>query len=46
MTLGNAADAFWPLNRLTWLGAGLALLATSLILAQREEPLLHEVLTE
>jgi hypothetical protein len=46
MTLGNAADAFWPLNRLTWLGAGLALLAISYILAQREEPLLHEVSTE
>jgi hypothetical protein len=46
MTLGNATDAFWPLNRLTWLGAGLALLAISFILAQREEPLLHEVPTE
>ena len=46
MTLGNPGDAYWPLNRLLWLGLGLALLALSLRLAQREEALLHEVSNE
>jgi hypothetical protein len=43
MTMGNPQAALWPLNRLIWLGLGAVLLALSLKLAQREEPLLHEV---
>jgi hypothetical protein len=43
MTMGNPQAALWPLNRLIWLGLGAVLFALSLKLAQREEPLLHEV---
>jgi len=43
MTMGNPQSALWPLNRLIWLGLGVVLFALSLKLAQREEPLLHEV---
>lgn len=46
MTLGASGDAYWRVNRLLWLGLGLALLALSLRLAQREEPLLHEASNE
>jgi hypothetical protein len=43
MTMGNPLTDLWPLNRLIWLGLGVLLIALSLKLAQREEPLLHEV---
>ncbi len=46
MTLGNPADAYWPLNRLLWLFLGAGLLALSFRLARREEALLHEVAGE
>lgn len=46
MTLGSPDDVYWPLNRLVWLFVGLSLLALSRSLAQREEPLLHEVAAE
>lgn len=46
MTLGSPGDAYWPVNRLLWLGLGLVLLALSLRLTQREEALLHEVSNE
>jgi hypothetical protein len=46
MTLGNAGDAYWPINRIFWLLCGVILLAATLRLAQREEPLLHEVTSE
>jgi hypothetical protein len=46
MTLGSATDAYWPVNRLLWLILGAALLALSLKLARREEPLLHKVTLE
>lgn len=42
MTLGDAQDAFWPLNRLLWFGLGTLLLVTSFLWVQREEQLLHE----
>jgi hypothetical protein len=40
LTLANPLEPYWPLNRLLWLGLGFGLLAASLVLAQREEPLL------
>jgi hypothetical protein len=46
MTMGNPQAALWPLNRLIWFGLGAFLLAISLKLAQREEPLLQEVKNE
>jgi len=46
MTLGNPGEAYWPLNRIFWLFLGVGLLALSLRLARREEPLLHEVSSE
>ena len=46
MTLANPTDIYWPLNRLFWLFLGAGLLALSLRLARREEPLLHEVSSE
>ena len=46
MTLGNPADAYWPINRLFWLLIGVALLGLSLRLARREESLLHEMSKE
>jgi hypothetical protein len=46
MTLGNAGNPPWPLNRLVYLGAGIGLLAFSFSLAQREEPLLPQGLSD
>ena len=46
MTLGNAADTYWPLNRLLWLAVGAALLVLSLKLTRREEALLDETSRE
>jgi len=40
LTLANPLEPYWPLNRLLWLGLGFGLLAASLFLARREEPLL------
>jgi hypothetical protein len=41
MTMGDAGDSIWPLNRLLWLALGAALLVASLKLAQREEQILQ-----
>jgi hypothetical protein len=46
MTLGAAGDAFWPLNRLLWLGIGVGLLVVSIRLSKREEAVLQEVASE
>lgn len=42
MTIGAAIDRYWGLNRLVWLAVGVGLLALSLRLARREEPLLQD----
>jgi hypothetical protein len=46
MTLGNAGGAFWPLNRLLWLGLGASLIILSISLSKREEAILQEVASE
>jgi hypothetical protein len=40
LTFANPLEPYWPLNRLLWLALGVGLLAASLALARREEPLL------